>query len=64
MLWMRFSHGHKTGFGVLEGDKVRLYRGDMFSAHERTDELIALALARITCRGVISPYCGSDYLSI
>ena len=46
MLWMRFSHGHKTGFGVLEGDKVRLYRGDMFSAHERTDELIALARIR------------------
>jgi 2-keto-4-pentenoate hydratase/2-oxohepta-3-ene-1,7-dioic acid hydratase in catechol pathway len=46
MLWMRFSHGLKTGFGVLEDDKVRLYRGDMFSAHERTDELVDLAEIR------------------
>jgi len=46
MLWMRFAHGDKTAFGVLEGDKVRLYRGDMFSAQERTDELVPLAQVR------------------
>jgi 2-keto-4-pentenoate hydratase/2-oxohepta-3-ene-1,7-dioic acid hydratase in catechol pathway len=42
MLWMRFSRGHKSGFGALEGDKVRVYKGDMFCPTERTDELIAV----------------------
>jgi Rv2993c-like, N-terminal len=42
MHWLRFSRRGRSGFGILEADRVRECRGDMFSAWERTDELIAL----------------------
>ena len=42
MHWLRFSRRGRSGFGILETDRVRACRGDMFSAWEKTDELIEL----------------------
>src|SRR3954469_4966491 len=42
MHWLRFSWQDRNGFGFVEGDSVRACRGDMFSAWEQTDEVIAL----------------------
>jgi 2-keto-4-pentenoate hydratase/2-oxohepta-3-ene-1,7-dioic acid hydratase in catechol pathway len=42
MHWLRFSRQGKSGFGIMEADRVRTCRGDMFSIWEKTDELIAL----------------------
>ncbi|HEX9452672.1 MAG TPA: fumarylacetoacetate hydrolase family protein [Burkholderiales bacterium] len=42
MHWLRFSRQGENGFGFMEADSVRVCRGDMFSAWEKTDELIAL----------------------
>jgi 2-keto-4-pentenoate hydratase/2-oxohepta-3-ene-1,7-dioic acid hydratase in catechol pathway len=42
MHWLRFSRQGKSEFGIAEADRVRACRGDMFSAWEKTDELIAL----------------------
>lgn len=36
--WIRFQHGNAVCFGTLEGDKIRLYQGDMFDAPEPTGE--------------------------
>jgi len=42
MHWLRFSRQGSSGFGFMETGRVRACRGDMFSAWEKTDELIAL----------------------
>ena len=42
MHWLRFSRQGKSAFGLMEAGSVRACCGDMFSAWERTDELIAL----------------------
>jgi 2-keto-4-pentenoate hydratase/2-oxohepta-3-ene-1,7-dioic acid hydratase in catechol pathway len=42
MHWLRFSRQGKSAFGFMEAGSVRACRGDMFSAWERTDEIIAL----------------------
>ena len=42
MHWLRFSRQGKSEFGIMEAGSVRACRGDMFSAWEKTDELIAL----------------------
>lgn len=46
MHWLRFSRQGRSEFGILEADRVRPCRGDMFSAWEKTDELIALSEIR------------------
>ena len=38
--WIRFQHKDTVGFGTLEGDKIRLYQGDMFNAPESTGESV------------------------
>ena len=43
MRWLRFSRKQTIGFGFIEGDAVRVCRGEMFGAYEPTVELIALA---------------------
>ena len=43
MQWLRFEYQGSTGFGVLEGDRVRSYQGDMFGASVATQTLLALA---------------------
>jgi 2-keto-4-pentenoate hydratase/2-oxohepta-3-ene-1,7-dioic acid hydratase in catechol pathway len=42
MHWLRYSRQGENGFGFMDADRVRPCRGDMFSAWEKTDELIAL----------------------
>jgi 2-keto-4-pentenoate hydratase/2-oxohepta-3-ene-1,7-dioic acid hydratase in catechol pathway len=44
--WIRFLHLDTIRFGTLEGDKIRVFKGDMFDAPGRTD--IALDLADVT----------------
>lgn len=44
--WLRFLHLDTIRFGTLEGDKIRVYKGDMFDAPEPTS--IALHLADVT----------------
>ncbi|GGX88363.1 DUF2437 domain-containing protein [Massilia dura] len=43
--WIRFKHLDTVRFGTLEGDKIRVFKGDMFDAPQRTD--IALHLADV-----------------
>jgi 2-keto-4-pentenoate hydratase/2-oxohepta-3-ene-1,7-dioic acid hydratase in catechol pathway len=40
--WLRFTRGGAVGFGTLDGEIVRVHRGDMFGAAEPTGEQIAL----------------------
>lgn len=41
--WVRFSHQGTTRFGVIDGDQIRLYDGDMFAAPRATDQRVPLA---------------------
>ena len=41
--WLRFTAGGTLGFGTLDGDTVRVHRGEMFGAHEPTGELLPVA---------------------
>jgi 2-keto-4-pentenoate hydratase/2-oxohepta-3-ene-1,7-dioic acid hydratase in catechol pathway len=43
MHWLRFRSGGAVGFGTLEGDAVRVHRGELFGPHEPTDERIPVA---------------------
>ncbi|MGY4827739.1 fumarylacetoacetate hydrolase family protein [Sphaerotilaceae bacterium SBD11-9] len=42
MKWLRFRQGGREGFGSLQGQEVSVYQGDLFGAHQSTDERIAL----------------------
>ncbi|RXZ38958.1 DUF2437 domain-containing protein [Oxalobacteraceae bacterium CAVE-383] len=35
--WLRFNYRDAVGFGTLEGEKIRVYDGDMFNAPEPTN---------------------------
>jgi 2-keto-4-pentenoate hydratase/2-oxohepta-3-ene-1,7-dioic acid hydratase in catechol pathway len=41
--WVRFLEGGSTRFGTLEGERVRVWHGNMFEYPERGDRTIALA---------------------
>lgn len=41
--WVRFRHGESTGFGTLEGQRVRVCEGDLFGGAVPTDRLLPLA---------------------
>ena len=43
MKWMRFMHEGATGFGTVEGDRVRRHAGALFDHPTPTDETIDLA---------------------
>jgi 2-keto-4-pentenoate hydratase/2-oxohepta-3-ene-1,7-dioic acid hydratase in catechol pathway len=48
MKFMRFEHNGKTGFGVLESDRViRVYEGDMFAGARSTSTTIDLASVKV-----------------
>src|SRR5258706_8786369 len=34
--WLRFHHHDTVGFGTLEGEKIRVFQGDMFGDPEPT----------------------------
>jgi 2-keto-4-pentenoate hydratase/2-oxohepta-3-ene-1,7-dioic acid hydratase in catechol pathway len=36
MRWIRYSHGGRTGYGILEGDRIVEVSGDPFIGYERT----------------------------
>ena len=46
MDWMRFSRQNRIELGLLEGDRVRVARGDLFSGCELTDEVLAVDQVR------------------
>jgi len=41
--WIRFDHAGQTGFGVLDGDRVHEYAGDMYGACEPAGRILPLA---------------------
>jgi 2-keto-4-pentenoate hydratase/2-oxohepta-3-ene-1,7-dioic acid hydratase in catechol pathway len=45
--WLRYEHAGKTGFGTLEGERVRAWRGELFGRHEATDSTLPLAEVRL-----------------
>lgn len=45
--WIRFLEGGKEQFGTLEGERVRVWHGDMFEYPQRGDRTIALADVRL-----------------
>jgi 2-keto-4-pentenoate hydratase/2-oxohepta-3-ene-1,7-dioic acid hydratase in catechol pathway len=40
--WVRFREGTDTRFGTLEGERVRVWHGDLFDSPERGDRTVAL----------------------
>jgi 2-keto-4-pentenoate hydratase/2-oxohepta-3-ene-1,7-dioic acid hydratase in catechol pathway len=45
--WIRFQHLDIVRFGTLEGDKIRVYKGDMFDSPAPTDIALNLAEVRV-----------------
>ena len=43
MQWMRFDYQGAMGFGVLEGEQVRCFQGDMFGAAVATQDTLNVA---------------------
>jgi 2-keto-4-pentenoate hydratase/2-oxohepta-3-ene-1,7-dioic acid hydratase in catechol pathway len=41
--WMRFEYGGQSGFGTVEGECVRVHRGELFGGAEPTGELLPLS---------------------
>jgi 2-keto-4-pentenoate hydratase/2-oxohepta-3-ene-1,7-dioic acid hydratase in catechol pathway len=51
--WIRFLHLDTVRFGTIEGDKIRVFKGDMFDSPSRTD--IAINLADVTVLTPVVP---------
>jgi 2-keto-4-pentenoate hydratase/2-oxohepta-3-ene-1,7-dioic acid hydratase in catechol pathway len=51
--WLRFQHLDTVRFGTLEGEKIRVFKGDMFDRPWRTD--IAINLADVTLLTPVVP---------
>jgi 2-keto-4-pentenoate hydratase/2-oxohepta-3-ene-1,7-dioic acid hydratase in catechol pathway len=47
MQFLRFSQGADTGFGVLEGDQIRVYSGNMFDSPSATGRSIARSAVKL-----------------
>lgn len=45
--WVRFSEGGTVRFGTLEGERVRVWHGNMFEYPQRGDRTVALADVRL-----------------
>jgi 2-keto-4-pentenoate hydratase/2-oxohepta-3-ene-1,7-dioic acid hydratase in catechol pathway len=45
--WLRFHYRDTIGFGTLEGEKIRVYDGDMFDAPEPTHITMMLAEVKL-----------------
>jgi 2-keto-4-pentenoate hydratase/2-oxohepta-3-ene-1,7-dioic acid hydratase in catechol pathway len=43
MKWLRFSHGGQVGFGVLDGEQVRVHEGSLFDAPTATGQTLPVA---------------------
>jgi len=46
-LWVRFEARGESGFGTVDGDRVRIHDGDMFGRASSTGETVALQDVRI-----------------
>jgi 2-keto-4-pentenoate hydratase/2-oxohepta-3-ene-1,7-dioic acid hydratase in catechol pathway len=65
MKWIRYTHAGRTGYGILEDDRIAAVRGDPFQGHEKTGEIVRLADVRIEVP-VVPPtfYCvGLNYVT-
>ena len=40
--WMRFEHGGKTAFGILEGGSIAVHTGDMFASPSPSGEQVSV----------------------
>lgn len=45
--WARFNHQGNLHFGVIEGDQIRLYQGNMFADARRSDRCVPLAEVKL-----------------
>jgi len=45
--WIRFAHGGNTGFGVLEGETIRVHVGDMFAQPGAGAEILPLLSVKV-----------------
>jgi 2-keto-4-pentenoate hydratase/2-oxohepta-3-ene-1,7-dioic acid hydratase in catechol pathway len=45
--WLRFHHQGATGFGTVEGGKIRVFEGDMFDRPEATSVSLHLAEVKV-----------------
>jgi 2-keto-4-pentenoate hydratase/2-oxohepta-3-ene-1,7-dioic acid hydratase in catechol pathway len=45
--WLRFHHLDTIRFGTLEGEKIRVYKGDMFNAPEATNLTMMLSEVKL-----------------
>ena len=45
--WIRFARGGSTGFGILEGETIRVHGGDIFAQHVATGETLALSAVKV-----------------
>jgi 2-keto-4-pentenoate hydratase/2-oxohepta-3-ene-1,7-dioic acid hydratase in catechol pathway len=45
--WLRFQHHNETYFGTLEGEKIRIYGGDMFNDPQPTDMTATLGEVKL-----------------
>jgi 2-keto-4-pentenoate hydratase/2-oxohepta-3-ene-1,7-dioic acid hydratase in catechol pathway len=61
--WMRFEYLGRPGFGVLEGEQVRVHRGDLFTNPEPTGERLPLAELRWLPPCLPSKFLGIAYNS-
>ena len=46
-LWVRFARDGAEGFGLLEGEAIRVHAGDIFAAPAPTGESLALSAVRL-----------------
>lgn len=46
-LWVRFAAGGKEGFGQLEGDRILVHAGDMFTDASSTGESVAVDAVKL-----------------
>ena len=45
--WIRFEHQGRTGFGVIESDRIHVHAGDMFGVTQPTGEVLPLAAVTV-----------------
>jgi 2-keto-4-pentenoate hydratase/2-oxohepta-3-ene-1,7-dioic acid hydratase in catechol pathway len=45
--WLRFHYQGSTGFGTVEGGKIRVFEGDMFDRPEATSATLQLAEVKV-----------------
>jgi len=57
--WLRFQHQNKIRFGTLEGEKIRIFEGDMFIDPQPTDMTAMLSEVKL-----LSPHVPGKVLAL